>query len=95
MIAQSNTIRTNTRCGAGNKIIVNQAFMDILIKTGVIDLPFFNAVQDASFGTLVSMLKYKAAWHNRQIIEIDRFYPSSKICHWLWSQNGLHGIRHL
>ena len=39
------------------------------------------AIQDASFGTLVSMLKYKATWHNRQIIEIGRFYPSSKICH--------------
>ena len=39
------------------------------------------AIQDASFGTLVSMLKYKAAWHNRQIIEVARFYPSSKICH--------------
>ena len=38
-------------------------------------------IQDASFGTLVSMLKYKAAWHNRQIIEIGRFYPSSKQCH--------------
>lgn len=39
------------------------------------------AIQDASFGTLVSMLKYKAMWHNRQIIEIGRFYPSSKLCH--------------
>lgn len=38
------------------------------------------AIQDASFGTLVNMLKYKAAWHNRQIIEIGRFYPSSKLC---------------
>ena len=38
-------------------------------------------IQDASFGTLVSMLKYKATWHNRKIIEIGRFYPSSKICH--------------
>lgn len=38
------------------------------------------AIQDASFGTLVSMLKYKAKWHNRQIIEIGRFYPSSKLC---------------
>lgn len=37
-------------------------------------------IQDASFGTLVSMLKYKAAWHNRQIIEVGRFYPSSKVC---------------
>lgn len=38
-------------------------------------------IQDASFGTLVSMLKYKATWHNRKIIEIGRYYPSSKICH--------------
>jgi putative transposase len=38
------------------------------------------AIQDASFGTLVSMLKYKAAWHNRQIVEVGRFYPSSKLC---------------
>lgn len=38
------------------------------------------AIQDASFGTLVSMLKYKAAWHNRRIIEIGRFFPSSKLC---------------
>lgn len=39
------------------------------------------AIQDASFGTLISMLKYKAAWHNRKIIEVGRFYPSSKTCH--------------
>lgn len=38
------------------------------------------AIQDARFGTLVSMLKYKAAWHNRRIIEIGRFFPSSKLC---------------
>ena len=38
------------------------------------------AIQDVSFGTLVSMLKYKAAWHNRRIIEIGRFFPSSKLC---------------
>lgn len=37
-------------------------------------------IHDASFGTLVRMLKYKAKWHNRKIIEIDRFYPSSKLC---------------
>lgn len=38
------------------------------------------AIQDASFGTLVSMLKYKAACHGRQIVEIGRFYTSSKLC---------------
>ena len=39
------------------------------------------SIQDASFGTFVSMLNYKAKWHNRQIIEVGRYYPSSKICH--------------
>jgi putative transposase len=39
------------------------------------------AIQDASFGTLVSILKYKATWNNRKILEIDRFFPSSKTCH--------------
>lgn len=48
LIAQSNTIRTNARRGAGNKIIVNPAFMDILTKSGIINLPFFNAAQDGS-----------------------------------------------
>ena len=38
------------------------------------------AIQDASFGSLVSMLKYKAKWHNRRIVEVGRFYPSSKLC---------------
>ena len=53
LIAQSNTIRTNARRGAGNKIIVNPAFMDILTKTGIINLPFFNAAQNGS-GYLVN-----------------------------------------
>ena len=38
------------------------------------------AIQDCSFGTLINMLKYKAAWHNRKIIEVGRYYPSSKLC---------------
>ena len=39
-----------------------------------------NAIQDASFGTIAKMLKYKATWHGRSIVEIGRFYPSSKLC---------------
>lgn len=38
------------------------------------------AISDVSWGSLVLMLKYKAAWYNRQVIQIDRFYPSSKTC---------------
>jgi transposase len=38
------------------------------------------AISDVSWGSLVSMLKYKAAWHDRQIVQIDRWFPSSKTC---------------
>ena len=57
LIAQTNTIRTAARRGAGNKIIVNPAFMDILTKTGVINLPFFNAAQDGSSYLLNSCIE--------------------------------------
>jgi putative transposase len=38
------------------------------------------AISDASWGTLVSMLEYKANWYGKQIAKIDRFFPSSKTC---------------
>ena len=38
------------------------------------------SIADASWGSFVNMLTYKAAWNNRQVIKIDRFFPSSQIC---------------
>ena len=38
------------------------------------------SIQDSSFGMISSFLEYKASWHNRQIVKIGRFYPSSKLC---------------
>ena len=31
-------------------------------------------------GTFVTMLTYKANWNGRQVVKIDRFYPSSQTC---------------
>ena len=36
---------------------------------------------DVSWSEFVTKLKYKAKWLDRKIVEIDRFYPSSQICH--------------
>lgn len=30
---------------------------------------------------LVDKLSYKAEWYGRALIRVDRFYPSSKLCH--------------
>ncbi|WP_425504128.1 RNA-guided endonuclease TnpB family protein [Salicibibacter cibi] len=38
------------------------------------------AVSDVSWSAFVRQLKYKAEWHGKLVIEIDRFFPSSQIC---------------
>lgn len=38
------------------------------------------SIQELSLSRFETILKYKAIWYNRQVINIDRFYPSSKTC---------------
>lgn len=38
------------------------------------------AIGDAGWGMFVEMLKYKAAWQGKNILQIGRFDPSSKTC---------------
>ena len=38
------------------------------------------SIQEVSFYNFKSILKYKSEWKDKLLIEIDRFYPSSKLC---------------
>ena len=38
------------------------------------------AIQNISWGSFVGKLKYKCNFYNREVYQIDRFYPSSKTC---------------
>ena len=38
------------------------------------------AIGDVSWGKFIDVLEYKANWNDKQIIHIDRFFPSSKTC---------------
>ena len=38
------------------------------------------SLQELSLGEFKRILKYKAEWYGRNVIEIDRFFPSSKLC---------------
>ena len=39
------------------------------------------AISDASFGEFRRQLEYKSDWYGRDLIVVDRFFPSSKTCH--------------
>ena len=41
---------------------------------------FRRAMGDVALGELRRQIRYKAEWAGRQVIEIDRFFPSSKRC---------------
>jgi len=48
------------------------------------------SILDASWGTFIDILEYKASWNDKQVIHIDRFFPSSKTCYKCgWINNGL------
>jgi putative transposase len=38
------------------------------------------SIADSSWGDFFRKLKYKAEWYGRKLLEIDRFFPSSKRC---------------
>ena len=38
------------------------------------------AISDVSWSEFVRQLEYKADWHSRQVVKIDRFFASSQTC---------------
>lgn len=54
---------------------------DLNVKGMVRNHHLAKSVSDASWGTFVTMLEYKANWYGKTLVKIGRFYPSSKTCH--------------
>jgi putative transposase len=38
------------------------------------------SISDASWGIFETFLTYKASWNDKEVVKIDRFFPSSKTC---------------
>ncbi len=60
----------------------NQAIVveDLAVRNMVRNRPLARSISDAGWSMLVEMLAYKCAWYGRDLVKVDRFFPSSKTC---------------
>ncbi len=58
------------------------AVESLAVKNMVKNHSLARAISDAGWGEFVRQLRYKAEWYGRTLVEIDRWYPSSKRCSW-------------
>ena len=65
------------------KIIKNYdiiCLVDLQVNNMIRNHKLAKSISDVSWSSFVTMLKYKAAWNDKRVIQIDKFYPSSQIC---------------
>jgi len=56
------------------------AMEDLNVKGMMQNGRLARGLQELSLHRFKSMLEYKAAWRGRDLIQVDRFFPSSKLC---------------
>jgi len=69
--------KLSTRLVRENQTVVIE---DLTVRNLVKNHSLARAISDASWTELRSMLEYKCAWYGRELVVIDRWFPSSKLC---------------
>ncbi|GAB2695218.1 RNA-guided endonuclease TnpB family protein [Kitasatospora kifunensis] len=69
--------KLTTRLVRENQTIVIE---DLTVRNMLKNRSLARAVSDASWSEMRSMLEYKADWYGRELVVVDRWFPSSKLC---------------
>ncbi|MGW6391799.1 RNA-guided endonuclease InsQ/TnpB family protein [Streptomyces sp. NPDC055103] len=69
--------KLTTRLVRENQTLVIE---DLTVRSMLKNRSPARAISDAAWSEFRSMLEYKAAWYGREVIAVDRFFPSSKLC---------------
>ncbi|MFE6305143.1 RNA-guided endonuclease InsQ/TnpB family protein [Nocardiopsis sp. NPDC057823] len=69
--------KLTTRLVRENQVVVIE---DLTVRTMVRNRTLARAISDAAWSELRAMLEYKAAWYGRELVVVDRFFPSTRLC---------------
>jgi putative transposase len=69
--------KLTTRLVRENQAIVIE---DLPVRNLIKNHRLARAISDAAWSELRNMLEYKCAWYGRDLVVVDRFLPSSKLC---------------
>lgn len=70
--------KLTTRLVRQNQTIVVE---DLAVRNMLKNRCMARSISDASWSMLRNMLEYKCGWYGRELVVIDRWFPSSKTCH--------------
>jgi len=69
--------KLTTRLVRDNQTIVIE---DLTVRNMVKNHTLARAIFDAAWRQFRTMVEYKAAWHGRAVVVVNRWFPSSKLC---------------
>ncbi|WP_433149811.1 RNA-guided endonuclease InsQ/TnpB family protein [Actinomadura nitritigenes] len=69
--------KITTRLVRDNQTIVIE---DLSVRNMVRTQSLARSISDAAWSEFRRMLEYKAGWYGREVIAVDRWFPSSKLC---------------
>ncbi len=70
--------KLTTRLIRENQVVCAES---LAVKAMVRNRALAKAIHDVGWGELIRQLSYKAKWYGRTLVEIDQWFPSSKLCH--------------
>jgi putative transposase len=53
---------------------------DLNVKGMIKNHKLSKHIADASWGNFITLLQYKCDWYGKELVKVNRFYPSSKTC---------------